>query len=475
MTAIDQADASPALPVPRRGLSAVIARDWGVLLSAGVWIVLVVNFSALALVTGDEEVQLTFVKRLFGDAPRALGYFFGLGLVEAPFYALGKLLDAAGLDTVAGHPVEETVIALGLGLLTVAAWPLLATVLRGLSLGHAGFAILAAALGTPFFYYATFVPGKNHALDGLLFCAAIYLVFRYFRADTPERWVPYALGALYGLACAVRYFNGAELALLLLLLVVWRRYRHAAEIALTASVAFLLLMLIPRALGVPVFSHTVGGNYTTTILVFAPLNPLRMLFTDHRGYFVWAPVAALAVPGLVLLFRRRPEHRRFLTTIVAMGLGLVAAYAFVPFWDGTWAFGQRFYTPLFPLVAIGLAGLLDAAPRLAGAAAAVAVSWTLFLCFNLVTIGGPQYLKTTPGGVEDLALVPVHTDTSPGAYGFGVWHKSNLLRPLFAWPFGTQGQAVSGSRARPSGAGAGRRARGRRAAWTPSGPRGASG
>jgi hypothetical protein len=176
---------------------------------------------------------------------------------------------------------------------------------------------------------------------------------------------------------------------------------------------------------VPVFS---GGYKAENLIVFAPLNPLRMLFTNHRGLFVWSPVSVLAAIGLVLLFVRRPEWRRFLTAVTAMAVAIVASYSLIGFWDGTWSFSQRFYTPLFPLVAIGLAGLLDAAPRFGLVAASLAALWTAFLMFNLEVIGGPQYTNTISGGATDLARLPATTHTSPGAYLWGLKHKSNLLR-----------------------------------------------
>ncbi|HEY7208470.1 MAG TPA: glycosyltransferase family 39 protein [Gaiellaceae bacterium] len=404
---------------------AIVRRHWGVILSGVVWVLLVVNFSRLAVISGDESVQYRFVQRLFGDVPDAVGYYFGLGLVEAPFYAVGSALDAAGLHTVDGQPVHGAAIALGLGLLMLAAWPLLAAVIGGLGLRYAGFSILAAAVGMPFLFYASFVPGKNHALDALLFTAAIYLSYRYFRQPRPEPWVPYALGAVFGLAYTVRYFDGAAAVALVLVLLWFRRWADAALIAVTSAVVCLLLFAIPWAYGVPVFS---GGYKAENLIVFAPLNPLRMLFTNHRGLFVWSPVSVLAAIGLVLLFVRRPEWRRFLTAVTAMAVAIVASYSLIGFWDGTWSFSQRFYTPLFPLVAIGLAGLLDAAPRFGLVAASLAALWTAFLMFNLEVIGGPQYTNTISGGATDLARLPATTHTSPGAYLWGLKHKSNLLR-----------------------------------------------
>jgi hypothetical protein len=406
-------------------LAAYVRREWALLASALVWVLLVLNFSALKLASGDEGVQYRFVQRLFGDAPDALGYYFGLGLAEAPFYGLGRLLDAVGAHSLHGNPIRPALVALGLGLLTLVAWPLMAAVLKGLRLRYAGPVLLASALGTPFFFYATFEPGKNHALDAVLFTVVVYLTFRYFSVQQPERWLPFALGVTLGFSYTVRYFSGAEAFALILVLAWCRRWRHAMEIAVTSAVVCLLLFAVPRALHVPVFG---GGYRADSLLTFAPLNPLRMLFTDHRGLFIWSPVSALAAVGLGFLFLRRPELRRFLFAVAAMGVAIMTSYSLVAFWDGTWAFSQRFYTPLFPLVVIGLAGLVDVAPRAGFAAAAVAAAWSLFLAFNLVIIGGPQYLSTIPGGASDLALVPTRTHTSPGAYLWGMYHRSNLLR-----------------------------------------------
>jgi hypothetical protein len=400
-------------------------RSWGLAASAFAWLLFLANFLVLTPTLSDGILQYRFVERLYGDRAHADGYYFGFGLVEAPFYGLGKLLESAGVHSVGGHPTRQAVISVGLAAITLAVWPLLGAVLRGLRLRHAGFAILAAALGTPFFFYATFFNGKNHALDTVIFCGVAYLAFRYFRAGrTPERWLPFALGALLGLSYTVRYFSGAEAVMLVAYLAWLRRWRHGLEIAATSAAVCLLLWIVPTVYGVHVFQ---GSTDPSNTLVLAPLNPLRMLFTNHRGLFVWSPVCVLAVVGLVVLFRRRPEHRRFLTALTLMSVGVVASYALVPYWDGTWSFSQRFFTSLLPIVAVGLAGLLELAPRPAIAGATVCAAWSLYLAFNLLTIGGPQYVSTIPGGASDVALIPERTHTSLGAYQWGIRRVSRLL------------------------------------------------
>lgn len=403
---------------------AFVRREWALLLSALVWALLVLNFNRLGILTGDENVQYGLVKRMYGDANTALGYYFGLALVEAPFYGIGKALDAAGLTTVAGHPTREAAITTGLGLLTLTMWPLLASLIRSLRLALPGPAILLAALGTPLFFYSSQEAAKNHALDAILFTVVVYLTYRYFHDEPRSRWLPALIGVVLGFSVLVRYTQGAEAVALVACLLWLRRFRDTAELVAGAAVTVLLLALIPLALDVPLR----GGGYSESLIQFRPLNPYRMLFTDHRGYFVWSPVAILAAIGIFRLFRRRPDERKFLTVILLMAAAVVVSYTSVGFWDGTWAFGQRFFTPFFPIVALGLASLFEVKRPLTVAAASLAAAWSLFLMFNLTVIGGPKYLNTVPGGASDLAVLPARTHESVGSYLWGLRYKSNFLR-----------------------------------------------
>lgn len=165
-----------------------------------------------------------------------------------------------------------------------------------------------------------------------------------------------------------------------------------------------------------------------------------MLFTEHRGLFVWSPVTILAAIGLVLLWRNRPEQRRFLLAAYAMGAAIVLSYAFVPYWDGTWSFSQRYFTPLFPLVVLGLAGLIDAvsgALRIAVIAAAVlGTAWSLYLCFTLATIGPAVYTGVTvPDGAWGVARLPAQQHVTLGSYAWSVYYRSRLVKPVVPWPF----------------------------------------
>jgi hypothetical protein len=153
-----------------------------------------------------------------------------------------------------------------------------------------------------------------------------------------------------------------------------------------------------------------------------------MLFTEHRGLFVWSPVALLGAIGCVRLARVRPDQRPFLAIAGAMAALVVMSYSSVSFWDGTWSFSQRFFTPFFPLVAIGVASLWEARPRLTAVAATVATAWSVFLALTLQTVGPPGddygYLR---GGALDVANQVRVRDVGPGEFVWGVYNRSRLL------------------------------------------------
>lgn len=81
------------------------------------------------------------------------------------------------------------------------------------------------------------------------------------------------MGVVLGCSYTVRYFSGAEAVALVLLFVWWRRLRDAVVIAVTSGLVCALLFAVPAGFHVSVFA----GGYDTRLLVFQPLNPLRML------------------------------------------------------------------------------------------------------------------------------------------------------------------------------------------------------
>jgi hypothetical protein len=396
--------------------------------AALVWILFAANFNLFSVSYGSDPMRpFGFVQRLFGDGHSADAYQFGLALGEAPFYAIGKLVYAAGVHSIGGKPVLAGFAVISASVFVLAAAAAIYPVLQGLRLRRPALVLLCSVFGTPLFYYGTFQPGHTHAFDTLLFTGVVALLFLYFRKEGGSPMLAAAMGMLLAFSMTVRYFTGAEAVALVLGLLWYRRRRDAALVVASLVVGLGLPALAAYLIVGGVFNDAAGPNSTGLrsalgVLVFAPLNPVRMLFTNHRGLFVWSPVALVALVGFVRLLRRRPDQRPFLAISGAMGVAIVGSYAFSPHWEGGLSFGQRYLTPLFPLVALGLGGLLDWRPRLVASAAGLAVAWTLVLgLYDGLGFGLDDHL-----GASQVPDAVLKGKVTPGLVAYNLYRVSNL-------------------------------------------------
>jgi hypothetical protein len=94
---------------------------------------------------------------------------------------------------------------------------------------------------------------------------------------------------------------------------------------------------------------------------FDPTIPAKMLFSEHRGLFLWTPLTAAAALGFGLALARArstARHLSFLVGLLGAALALLFIHSFWSKWDGGYAFSQRFLVGLFPLYLIGVAELV---------------------------------------------------------------------------------------------------------------------
>jgi hypothetical protein len=234
-----------------------------------------------------------------------------------------------------------------------------------------------------------------------------------------------AVGFVGGAATAVRWFDAMLLVGISLTLFALKRWREAAITAASGVVTLVLLAIVPTALGVHVF----GGGFDARVLSFAPLSPLRMLFTVHRGLFVWTPLTLFGAVGYVVVMHRRRDVSAFLAALATAGVLVVCSYASFATWDGGLSFSQRYFTVLVPLWAIGVAGLLELAPRIVAPLCALTVAWALFLAVTMQMLTYDQRL-----GADGIARL-AGTQTL-GAYALGLWQESRIARALPWHPFG---------------------------------------
>jgi hypothetical protein len=363
--------------------------------------VFAITFAAFQ-VRGDGLVYYNLLRKFFGEQPDfAFAYQFGSDVWNWPFFLVGKGLGSIfGFEPrifhVSFEEISITVATQAAFVLTLyLGWRLL----RELDLPAGPAVLFLTTFGSPLFYYVVFDPAMKHTVDTLVLTAGVLFLLRVYTQGLDRQAV--ALGALAGWSLNVRYVNFAFFFVVACVLVVYRRRAFAIATA-TAAVVGPLIFAIPALRGISYFVPTyfpkssafevhryalgagsLVADSSNPFNGFDPLTPFKMLFSGHRGLFVWTPLTALAVIGLVLAARREPQHerRRFLWTVLAAGTALLAAHSIWGFWDGAFSFSTRFLTGLFPLFLIGVAELRRRFGGRVYPLLTLCVAWSLLLAF----------------------------------------------------------------------------------------------
>jgi hypothetical protein len=210
-------------------------------------------------------------------------------------------------------------------------------------------------------------------------------------------------------------------------------------IALTAAASFALLVSIPLLLGVSNLTSGYANGTSEAVsqtFHFAPMTVVRMLASPDRGLFVWTPVTLLGAVGLMVLLRRRPQERPFLAISAAAALSIILPYAFVPFL--TQSYSERYWTPLYPMIALGLAAVVELKPKVVIPAATLAVAWSLLLSFYTAPFTG----CTTRGnrtacedGAADFPRRLLTHEIALSDYVHSIYHRGRLVEYLLPDPF----------------------------------------
>lgn len=238
-------------------------------------------------------------------------------------------------------------------------------------------ATLTVFLASPLVFYTYIAMPWSHATGFFLFALFLAIWMRHWgRAVERGLGVWLLLGLIGGLMTITR----EQLGLLLLLPALeglgshWalareRQWRTAGWLVLRQMgfLAAFTCALIPQLVAYQILngrvgpSPTVGGKFE-----FWTLGPVRLLLSPHffdtlldpgRGAFLWAPVLALGLLGLVWLGRRDA----WLAALLLLAF-LAQTYingAFGTTWHLRRAFGFRRLIECTPIFVLGLAALLE--------------------------------------------------------------------------------------------------------------------
>jgi hypothetical protein len=220
-------------------------------------------------------------------------------------------------------------------------------------------ATLIMWLGSSAIYYSLISPTYSHAISML--AVGIYLLTWLTTRDRQTIGRYALVGFLGGLASLVRW-QDAVLLIIPAIDAAWharggkagqafRSLTNLAACGFAAVLAFLPQMMVWNTLYGSPFLVPQGEEFmkwTQPALV-------SVLFSEH-GLISWTPIVAVALAGLVMLWKREP--------MVATALGaamLVSWYtnaAVADWWAGE-AYGARRFVSCFPIFTIGLAAALQ--------------------------------------------------------------------------------------------------------------------
>ncbi len=333
----------------------------------------------------------TFLERREERSGRHINFApVGSALLWSPFYLLAHaavvLARALGVD-VAADGLSRPYVAAAcyasalygfLGLLLL--HDLLAQ-RAGVAEPAASLTVAALWLASPVLYYMTIGPGFAHANSLFSVGLVLWLWFRAREQRTLAAWA--LVGAAGGLAGLVR-----EQDLFFLIVpafdLAWETLasrsvsdglRRGLALGAGAAVAFAAQLFVYRG---------VNGGWGPSRLVARKMSWSsphfgEVLVDPGHGLFLWTPLLALAVCGLVVAVRQAPR----VTLALALGLLLqVWINGSVESWSQAGAFGARRFLSGTPVFAWGLAALVGAAlPRL-GRAATVALL-AVFVWWNV--------------------------------------------------------------------------------------------
>ena len=290
----------------------------------------------------------------------------GVAILLAPAYILAYAasLGLAGL----GLPAEVSgygwTYQYACGLMT-AAWGILglwfcqrAAAGAGASRADRWWATLLIAGATPWLFYATLEPLFTHALSATVAAALFWYWLRVRGTLAPRDWA--VAGVVAGVATLVRYQDAV--ILLVPAVDLLRRLPSAprpAAACLAALGAGMLAALTPQlAANAALYGSPLETGYFGEGFVYwrDPKIGVSLVSRDV-GLLRWSPIAALAIVGLVLGWRRGWPQARAGLLLLALQIYVVSSWYF--FTQGH-SFGNRMLVQSTVVLVVGLTALLAA-------------------------------------------------------------------------------------------------------------------
>jgi hypothetical protein len=240
--------------------------------------------------------------------------------------------------------------------------------------GQGSRAAVLVWVSTPLLFYMYVAPGMAHACSA--FVVALF-VATWLRVR--EQWSPLglaALGALAALMTMVREQDAflaigpaVDYLVVLGLSVKDRPCGSTGRLALgaLAGTAVFGMVYTPQILAYLALNGRIGpASQVSGKMTWTAPHAIDVVFSAEHGFFLWTPIAALAIGGLLWMAIRPASGRTIAPAaarrIAVLALLMVAGQVYVngsiESWTLAGAFGQRRFVALTVLLVMGVAHVL---------------------------------------------------------------------------------------------------------------------
>jgi hypothetical protein len=388
-------------------------------------------------VARSEGFHETFLERTTDTGRRINFGTIGCAILWSPFYAAGHLAAiASGAPRDGFSAPYISAVAYGSAFYGFLAIVLAVRCAQRLGVTAFGGG-LAVWLGTPLLFYMYVAPPFSHACSA--FAVALF-TWTWLRAR--DRWSPAgmaALGAVGALMAMTReqdvFFIAGPALDWLLSQRADRGHGRRSVLAVLAAAGCFLALYTPQLVAYKILNGHFGphASVANKMKWYAP-HALQVLGSPEHGFFVWTPLAAVALLGLfaapVSLTGDRVSGARTLARrhAVPLALGTMALLQIyiggsVDSWTVAGGFGQRRFVALTTVMVIGLSWLRAAAAGRArwtvDAAIVVAVYWNLALTAEFATgLMDRQRLEPARNAYDAFVTLPRMAPTLASRYLF---------------------------------------------------------
>jgi len=359
------------------------------------------HFYDLGIARSDGFHQ-TFLE-LKTDTGRRINFgTIGCAILWSPFYAVGDLV-----ARVTGAPADgyskPYVAAVAYASASYGFLSLVLALACSRHLGLNGFpAVLAIWLGTPLLFYMYVAPPFSHATSAFSVALFIYTWLRVRR--TWSLGGAAALGAAGALMAMVREQDVFFTVPVAVDVALWMASASGdlslkLRRVLAGCVAFAIVFLPQAAAYLVVNGHLGPHASVSHKMTWTAPHKIQVLFSPEHGYFVWTPLALVALAGLFVppfgAGRRSDDGltsgggqpiQATVIGLVLLAMVLLQVYVggSVESWTVAGGFGQRRFVALTTVLVVAYAGLhhwMRARPAraLLTAVTLVAVYWNLAL------------------------------------------------------------------------------------------------